>query len=477
MARWVIFIVFIFKQSIPISGQDNLIPNGSFDDSVKCGSTSTIAHWFVPQNDPVNVNNLCSYIDWWRFIKDKKSGINGTQCGFIETFYSGFADDNIYSGRLYLAVKLIKPLEAGKQYYFEMYLRSVDTFPNKKLVNTIFTNGQDISFTKELPLFDFVMPRNYLQLKPVAVTPLYADYDWHKFSHCFIADGSERFLIIGNFRNDVNTETKNTGKQNPNFPNGRIANYAVDDVVLTPMEINLSDTSLCNKDTLLLNVGKTAPPSLTYRWQDASTTPEYRAIKSESLNIRMNYSPECYSEKQVKVNTYDHNLPVNQLTHDTTVCEGQAAVLKAGVQLAGQVIQWNDGSKLPVREVYDPGIYIANIEHRCLRVTRKFSVGVEVCDQGIYTANVFTPNGDGINDEFIPRFKPDYPLIERYEMSIFNRWGNLLFYSNTIDRGWDGRHFNNEVPPGVYIYSLKIEIKSRIGTRALYKKGDVTLVK
>lgn len=475
MARLTIIWIFLFQVVQGIT-QDNLIPNGNFDDSVNCGSVSTIAHWFVPQNDQVNVNNLCPYIDWWRFIRDKKTGINGTQCGFIETFYSGFADDNIYSGRLYLAVKLVKPLEAGKQYYFEMYVRSVDTFPNKKLVNTIFTNGQDISFTKELPLFDFIIPRNYLQLKPVAVTPLYTDYNWHKFSHCFIADGTERYLIIGNFRNDANTETKSTGKTNPNFPNGLIANYAIDNVVLTPMEIELSDSSLCNKDTLVLDVKKTAPPSLAYRWQDGSTSPAYLAFKNEVLNIRMEYSPQCIREKQVSIHTYDQLLPSNLLTNDTTVCDGQAAILRAGVQLNGQVIKWNDGFSYPVREVYEPGIYLANIDHKCLRVTRKFTVEVEPCDQGIYMANVFTPNGDGLNDEFKPRFKPDYPVVESYEMTIYSRWGDVLFFSNQMEQGWDGKQWNRDAPPGVYIYSLRIKISSRNGSRTLYKKGDVTLI-
>jgi len=375
-----------------------------------------------------------------------------------------------------LAVKLIKPLVAGKQYYFEMQVRSVDTFPNKKLVNTIFTNGQDISFTKDLPLFDFILPRNYLQLKPVAVTPLYADYVWHKFFHCFTADGSERYLVIGNFKNDANTETQNTGKINPNFLNGKIANYAIDDVVLTPMEISLSDSSLCNKDTLLLTVKKTAPPSLVYRWQDGSTTPVYRAYKSEVLKIRLEYSPQCISEQQVSIRTYDHALPSSLLSQDTTICEGQAALLNAGVQLNGQIIQWDDGSKLTVREVFEPGTYLANIDHKCLRVTRKFHVNVEPCDQGIYIANVFTPNGDGVNDEFKPWFKPDYPEIESYEMTIYNRWGDLLFFSNLIDQGWDGKQLNRDAPPGVYIYSLKIKINSPRGSRTTYKQGDVTLM-
>ncbi|MEO5583534.1 MAG: hypothetical protein ABIR66_12650, partial [Saprospiraceae bacterium] len=266
MRFWILAGFFI--HTFLVKAQDNLVPNGNFNEAVSCSGTSTIAQWFVPQNDPVDINNLCPYIDWWRFIRDKKIGINNSQCGFVETYYRGFADDNIYSGRLYLAVKLLKPLEAGKKYYFEMMIRAVDTFPNYKLVNTVFTDGQDISFTKDLPLFDFILPRNFLALKPVVRSVIQKNYEWHKVKHCFIADGTEHYLVIGNFRNDANTETETTGKSNLNFPSGLIANYAIDNVVLTSMEIPLGDSSLCKDDTLKFNVGKPILPDLKYLWQN-----------------------------------------------------------------------------------------------------------------------------------------------------------------------------------------------------------------
>jgi len=61
-------------------------------------------------------------------------------------------------------------------------------------------------------------------------------------------------------------------------------------------------------------------------------------------------------------------------------------------------------------------------------------------------------------------------------MTIYNRWGDLLFFSNLIDQGWDGKQLNRDAPPGVYIYSLKIKINSPRGSRTTYKQGDVTLM-
>lgn len=54
----------------------------------------------------------------------------------------------------------------------------------------------------------------------------------------------------------------------------------------------------------------------------------------------------------------------------------------------------------------------------------------------IYIPNTFTPNGDGINDIFKPVTDPN--KIKKYEMTLFNEWGELIFKTNQIEQGWDG---------------------------------------
>lgn len=57
-------------------------------------------------------------------------------------------------------------------------------------------------------------------------------------------------------------------------------------------------------------------------------------------------------------------------------------------------------------------------------------------DVGIYVPNTFTPNGDNLNEEFIPVTVGIDP--EKYEFWIFDRWGNLIFYTDDINEGWNG---------------------------------------
>ncbi|WP_448519987.1 gliding motility-associated C-terminal domain-containing protein [Rhodoflexus sp.] len=66
-------------------------------------------------------------------------------------------------------------------------------------------------------------------------------------------------------------------------------------------------------------------------------------------------------------------------------------------------------------------------------------------------ANVFTPNGDGINDTFrIPNWPPDDCRNEFLKIEIYNRWGRLVFQSDRKDFEWDGKGF----PSGVYYYTI-----------------------
>jgi gliding motility-associated-like protein len=52
--------------------------------------------------------------------------------------------------------------------------------------------------------------------------------------------------------------------------------------------------------------------------------------------------------------------------------------------------------------------------------------------------NVFTPNGDGKNDIFLPVYNPDVPLT--FTMKIFNKWGEEIYSTENISQGWDGTY-------------------------------------
>jgi gliding motility-associated-like protein len=475
MGKFCFSFILSFCFSTTLIGQINLVPNGRFEDTVKCRATPAIANWFIPINEVVKTDSLCGYLAWWRFLTYPKSGINKSQCGFIETYYRGFPDDNIYSGRGYLAVKLVQPLVAGQQYYVEYYTKAVDTFPSGQLVNTLFTNGQDIAFTKEFPEFDIDLPRNFLKFNPKISNDLQADYNWHKLSGCFQATGGEKYLVIGNFNSNDETKTQSTKKRNPNFPNGLTAYYAIDNVVVTPMILDLRDTAICVGDTLRLNIKKTVPDSVTYKWYTGQTTPQYQSTKSEIITASIQYSAKCSTSQSISLNVLTPDY--QPIIRDTLVCLGTSLNFKAGTGLKGETISWQNGIKDRIFVANTEGVFTASVKNRCAQWTDSFRLRTRDCGNGVFVPNAFSPNHDGIHEEFKPYLKADFFPINAYEFLVFNRWGDLVFQTRDKEAAWNGTWRGQELPNEVYVWVIKINYTDKDKIKNLVLSGDVQLVR
>jgi gliding motility-associated-like protein len=78
------------------------------------------------------------------------------------------------------------------------------------------------------------------------------------------------------------------------------------------------------------------------------------------------------------------------------------------------------------------------------------------CLPVVLAPNIFTPNGDKVNDRFVPQ-----PLnaarTEIKGVKIFNRWGELLFEvnNNNPDEQWDGTYKGKRVPQDTYVYVIE----------------------
>ena len=71
--------------------------------------------------------------------------------------------------------------------------------------------------------------------------------------------------------------------------------------------------------------------------------------------------------------------------------------------------------------------------------------------------NVFTPNGDGVNDYFgIPQgAHPEF--FKNVDLKVFNRWGSLLYHTSSVNEPWDGTFEDRMLAEGVYFYILNVE--------------------
>jgi gliding motility-associated-like protein len=92
----------------------------------------------------------------------------------------------------------------------------------------------------------------------------------------------------------------------------------------------------------------------------------------------------------------------------------------------------------------------------------------------VYVPNTLTINGDNINDVFLPVFS-NVDIMKSYQLEIFNRWGQLVWETDVVSEGWNGRYKDNkDVELGVY--NWKIRYTDNLGsTRVLV--GHVTTLR
>jgi gliding motility-associated-like protein len=90
---------------------------------------------------------------------------------------------------------------------------------------------------------------------------------------------------------------------------------------------------------------------------------------------------------------------------------------------------------------------------------------------GFYLPTAFTPNGDGLNDVAKPYLVGMKGLKS---FSVFNRWGNRIFYTTVYGQGWDGRFDGVAQNSGVYVWILEFYDENN---KVRVEKGTITLIR
>lgn len=254
------------------------------------------------------------------------------------------------------------------------------------------------------------------------------------------------------------------------------------DQPVTELRLDMDRHSICSGDAILFTpVTDSTTTGLDWRFGDdrrdhnplepVRKAFDLQGIYPVKLTAYFRACPEVGTSDSVIV----HALPKVDLGPDSVLCLGGRSISLANHALnePGNYHQvWSTGEQAAQIEVRHPGRYR-------LTLTNDFgcaaSESVEVKkDCYIDIPNAFTPNGDGVNDYFFPR-QLMAAKLSRFRMSIYNRWGQLIFETaNTNGRGWDGRFNGKEQPAGVYIYRIAAALDDR---RQEEYEGNVTLIR
>ena len=230
------------------------------------------------------------------------------------------------------------------------------------------------------------------------------------------------------------------------------------------------DTVLCAGETLeiraqLVNYDRVI-------WSDGST--RERLIVGSTGNYQVEaYLGNCPATDDIFVEFQD--VPALDLGPDRTICEGEVARLESNLDL-GELL-WSNNDVNTAINTAEAGTYWLRLDDGVCTVTDSIRVFVSTCGNlPVSAPNVFSPNGDGVNDLFRLRPDPNYEILG-FDLRIFDRWGGQIFQTAELETGWDGYVSNGLAEGATYIYIAEIRYRDQNEEFVRQVSGDVLLLR
>jgi len=269
-------------------------------------------------------------------------------------------------------------------------------------------------------------------------------------------------------------------------------------VVSPPPAINLNDSLIEGCSPLEVNFDNGSPAGYTHFWDfgdgnssnQANPTHTYFDPGNYLVGYRVQNLDGCESEfnGNFEIEVFPSPLSQFQISPEVTEIENPTVQAFADVNDASSFFwTFGDGDSAfvaePAHAYSDTGRYTIALykensfgcrdtAYRIFRVEPSYVIKIP---------NVFIPNQNGSNggsyDPNNPNnavFFPFVEFVDQYRLSIFNRWGELVFESKDQNVGWDGYYKGELCQSDVYVY--KLELRFNNGQEAT-KVGDVTLLR
>jgi len=221
----------------------------------------------------------------------------------------------------------------------------------------------------------------------------------------------------------------------------------------------------CFSSPTTLNAGNTG---LLYQWNTGDITQSVLATTTGNYSVTVTsyLSKDCFGTDDIEIKIIPD--PIFNMT-DSRICSHEKLTIPGITNLhLEHTVKWSPGGSIQIPLVLQDltaGTYYYTLEVEGCTMHDQ-TVKIEVINCELHIPNVFTPNGDGVNDRFEIT---NLEYFKNSRMSIYNRWG-LKVYESTdyASEWWDGANHSD----GVYYYVLHVTE----GLEQQYQ-GSVTLLR
>ncbi len=237
------------------------------------------------------------------------------------------------------------------------------------------------------------------------------------------------------------------------------------------------DTIICYGDSVMLEASaKGGYGKYTFKWIPSFDTTNRLWVKPKSsVDYFIYVGDDCKTFTVRDTATIIVNRPsVNFIYQGIPIINNEIQFINLSPKYSSYSWDFGNGKYSILREdktfyedssLYDVTLTIKDSIGCTNSITQKIQINFPY---SLYIPNVFTPNGDGINDYFIPSLTS----VVSVDLSLYNRWGEVIYSSNELRPRWDGTYNGIQSPNDVYTY--KIQVITILGKLEIYT-GHVTL--
>jgi gliding motility-associated-like protein len=466
-------------------GQINMVPNPDFELPSDCAvwqSQPVQPIWIFPSEYGAHWIGHGNYACLWSACRPHNGytvpytfmPLNGTFLNYQvplsgKTYGSALVfGSSVFHERTYMATKLTNTLKKDKDYFVRFHVSPY--YPDKGSRKWLYTGSVGMTFTQDFSINAITRFDPSLNTIPPAIEHkklLKDTLNWIRISGKYRANGNENYVYIGNFKKDADTPVEY--EDSSLIKNPSVVNFFLfEDVIVSEFDPLPNKAFLCKNKPLTFNARFY---DARYEWNTGSRDSVITVDKVGKYivtaiidTVRLSDTVEVIDKKP-------------ELPTDILVCSQQNSLI-LGFDLEAQY-KWSTGDTTRRIKITNSGNYTVQITTNNCQFDLSTNVKIENCRCQFYAPNAFSPNDDGINDGFKPTLNCPFTHPTDYRLTVYNRFGNLVFTTNNLNDSWNGTYLGQKCDAGVFVWQVTYLISHATNNRSetVVESGDVTIIR